>query len=57
METRLSAYAFGRVKAMRYQPRPPGKNPVPLVVPWSVVGLSSMLQSCGTAIRRHAESS
>lgn len=45
------------MKARRYQPRPPGKKPVPLVAPFSVVGASSMLQSCGTAISRHPESS
>lgn len=41
--------AGGSVKVLRYQPSPPGKKPVPLVVPYRVVGASSMLQSWGTA--------
>lgn len=49
--------AVGSVKVVRYQPRPPGKKPVPLVVPCSVVGVCSMLQSCGTETSRQAESS
>ncbi|GAA2126731.1 hypothetical protein GCM10009802_32870 [Streptomyces synnematoformans] len=56
-EIRLPASAAGTVKAYRYQPRPPGRYPVPPPVSYSVVGVNSMLQSCGTATRRQPLSS
>ena len=45
------------MNVLRYQPRPPWKNPVPAVVPPVGVGRSSMLQSCGRSSARHEESS
>src|SRR5438309_403693 len=56
-EIRFPAAAGGSEKASRYQPSPPGRKPVPEGVLSSVVGVSSMLQSCGTLTGRQSEAS
>src|SRR6266508_2254089 len=55
----LSVSDGGRVKVLRYQPRPPCRKPVPALVPVPApeVGSSSMLQSCGRSTTRQVESS
>src|SRR5690242_15887258 len=52
---RLPAIRLGSVNDLRYQPSPPGKNPVALV--WSDRGSWVMLQSWGTVRRCQLESS
>src|SRR3954462_5913727 len=51
----LPVTAVGSLNVLRYQPVPPGRKPVPLLVPPVGVGSSSMLQSCGRRTLRQPE--